>query len=88
MGFEILAVNTTNQDRLSEATAYFQTQEYSFTMLLDRDGAVAEQYQMRAVPTSVLVDQNGIVTDVIIGSGISQGFLQARLAALFAQEGE
>jgi peroxiredoxin len=82
-GFRILAVNTTNQDTLTAAEAYFQSQGYSFTMLLDRDGTAANLYRMRAVPTSVLIDTEGKVTDVIIGSGISEGFLRARLVTLF-----
>ncbi len=81
-GFTILAVNTTNQDSLASAETYFNAQGYSYTMLLDRDGSVANLYRMRAVPTSVLIDPQGKITDVIIGSGISEGFLRARVGAL------
>ena len=87
-GFKILAVNTTHQDTLTAAEAYFQSKGYAFTMLLDRNGTVANLYRMRAVPTSVLIDSEGIVTDVIIGSGISEGFLRARLVTLFEKDGE
>jgi peroxiredoxin len=85
LGFSILAINTTNQDTLSSATAYFESQGYTYTLLLDRDGTTAHQYRMRAVPTSVLVGPDGIVMDVIIGSGISEGFLRARLGELLAE---
>ena len=84
-GFSILAVNTTNQDNLSEAKAYFQSQAYTFTMLLDPDGAVANAYQMRAFPTSILVDSDGKILDVIIGSGLTEGFLRIQLESLFTQ---
>ncbi len=84
-GFAILAVNTTNQDNLSEAKAYFQSEAYTFTMLLDLDGAVANAYQMRAFPTSFLVDSNGKISDVIIGSGLTEGFLRVQLESLFTQ---
>ena len=84
-GFAILAVNTTNQDNLSEAKAYFQSQAYTFTMLLDPDGAVANAYQMRAVPTSILVDSDGKISDVIIGSELTEGLLRVRLESLFTQ---
>jgi len=85
LGFSILAINTTNQDTLSSAIGYFESQAYTYTFLLDSDGTTANQYRMRAVPTSVLVGPDGIVTDVIIGSGISEGFLRARLGALLAE---
>ena len=86
-GFTILAINTTSQDTRSTAEAYFQSQGYSYTMLLDLDGRVSNVYQMRAVPTSVLIGPDGKVTDVIIGSGITPGVLRARLNDLIA-EGE
>ena len=87
-GFAILAVNTTNQDTLSSALGYFDSQGYTYTLLLDRDGLTANQYRMRAVPTSVLVGPDGIVTDVIYGSGISAGFLRARLGELLIEGAE
>jgi peroxiredoxin len=86
-GFTILAVNTTYQDTLSSAVNHFQAQQFAYTLLLDRDGAVSAEYRVRAVPTSLLIGPDGIVTDVIIGSGISEGFLRARVNALLA-EGE
>jgi len=78
-GFEILAVNTTFQDNLSTAVNYFQTQDYSYPFLLDQDGTVSRQYEVHALPTAILVGPDGIVLDVVIGSGMSAGFLRARL---------
>lgn len=85
-GFEILAVNTTFQDTRSTAINYFQSQGYTYTMLLDQDGSVAREYQLHALPTSVLVSPDGTVLDVIIGSGLSEGYLRARLDDLFSNE--
>jgi len=83
LGFEVLAINTTNQDSLSAAKAYFQAQNYSFPMLLDQDGTVTNQYLIHAVPTSYLINPDGKISNVIIGSGISDGFLRAQLNTLF-----
>ncbi len=87
-GFTILAVNTTYQDTLSSAVNHFQAQQYTYTLLLDRDGATSTEYRVRAVPTSLLVGPDGIVSDVIIGSGISEGFLRARVSELLAEGAE
>ena len=88
-GFEILAINMTAQDTASAAINYFQGQNYSFPMLMDPDGAVARQYQMYAVPTSILVGPDGIVQDVVIGAGMNAGELQAWLdSVLTSGEGE
>lgn len=84
-GFMILAINTTFQDSLPAAMDYFQAQGFTYTMLLDQEGLVANNYQMRAIPTSILIDRDGIVRDVIIGSGMSEGFLRARLSELIAE---
>ena len=78
-GFEILAINTTFQDTQPSAINYFQSQGYTYPMLFDQDGSVAREYQLHALPTAVLVAPNGSVLDVIIGSGLSEGFLRARL---------
>ena len=85
-GFEILAVNTTNQDSLPAALDYFQTQGYSYPFLMDRDGAVSQAYQLHALPTAVLVGLDGSVEDVIIGSGLSKGYLQAQLDNLLSDQ--
>jgi cytochrome c biogenesis protein CcmG, thiol:disulfide interchange protein DsbE len=78
-GFEILAVNTTSQDSLPAAIDYFQSQGYSYPFLIDRDGSVSRDYQLRALPTAVLVSPDGTVEDVVIGSGLSQGYLRSKL---------
>lgn len=80
--FEILAVNATSQDTLTNAITYFQAQNYTFPMLLDQDGELAETYQLRALPTAILVGPDGTIRDVVIGSGLSQGYLQASLSDL------
>lgn len=89
LGFEILAVNMTTQDTPSSAISYFQSQGYTFPMLLDSDGTVARSYQMHALPTSILIDQKGMVIEVTVGSGMNGSVLRARLNQLFTDgEGE
>ena len=85
LGFELFAINTTFQDSLPTAMDYYQAQGYTYPMLLDRDGAVSQDYQMRAIPTSVLVGRDGEVLDVIIGAGVSEGYLRARLNDLYPE---
>lgn len=79
-GFEILAINTTYQDTLSSAINTFQSQGYTFKMLLDRDGMISKEYRVNALPTSILISPDGKVNEVIIGSGMSEGYLRAYLA--------
>ncbi|MCB2202530.1 TlpA family protein disulfide reductase [bacterium] len=88
-GFEILAVDMAFQDTLSTAIDYFETEGYSYTMLIDRDGQMAQDYQMHGLPTSILVGPDGTVLDVTIGSGMSAGYLSVQLDQIFtSREGE
>jgi len=82
-GFKILAINSTSQDNLQNALQYYQAQGYTFPMLLDQDGEAAYAYQIRALPTAVLINSDGTISEVIIGSGVSQGYLTAALSSLF-----
>ena len=75
-GFEILAINSTFQDTLSSAVSYYESQEYTFPFLIDLDGKVTQDYQVRALPTSVLVNSDGIVVDVVIGAGLSEAYFK------------
>lgn len=84
-GFEILAINTSFQDTLSNAINYFQSQGYTFTMLLDLDGILSRDYQLHAVPLSVLINPDGEIVDVIIGSGMSESYLRAQLNNIFGE---
>ena len=88
-GFEILAVNMTTQDTLSSAISYFQSQGYTFPMLIDAVGQVAKDYQMHALPTSILIGPDGVVLEVTVGAGMNGSALRAKLDQIFeAGEGE
>jgi len=78
-GFEILAVNLTFQDTLSTARTYFQSQGFTYPMLIEEDGSIAALYQIHALPTSVLIGPDGKIIDVVIGSEMHAGLLRAEL---------
>lgn len=82
-GFEVFAINTTNQDTISKAVNTFTTMGYDFKLLLDIDGTIANDYRVFALPTAILVNADEIVQDVVIGSGLSEGYLRAILDQLF-----
>jgi peroxiredoxin len=84
-GFEILAINTSFQDSLTNAVSYFESQGYTYTMLLDQDGSLSRDFQLHAVPLSVLVGPEGEVVDVIIGSGMSEAYLRAKLTDIYGE---
>ncbi|MBL0385572.1 TlpA family protein disulfide reductase [Tumebacillus sp. ITR2] len=60
---EFYGVNLTAQDKLEAARKFVETYKVNFPTLLDRNGDVARRYQAFAIPTTLTVDQNGIVVD-------------------------
>jgi cytochrome c biogenesis protein CcmG, thiol:disulfide interchange protein DsbE len=84
-GFTILAVNTTYQDDLNSAAAFIDELELTFPILLDLDGQVSRQYQIRAMPTSFFVDSQGIIQEVILGGPLSEALLRVRIQQLLEE---
>ncbi len=85
-GLEVLAVNTTYQDRESDAAAFAQEFNLTFPIALDRTGEVARQYQLRALPSTFFVDREGVIRKVVIGGPMSETTLQTAIEQIL--EGE
>jgi peroxiredoxin len=67
-GVEIVAVNLTKSEKNSEQVARF-IEEYgiTFTVVLDEKGEVSKRYQAEAIPTSYVIDSEGIIRNKMIG---------------------
>jgi len=56
----------------------------TFPILLDRDGAVGNLYEIRSLPTTFFVDPDGIIQDVVIGGPMAAALLKIRADQLFS----
>jgi peroxiredoxin len=83
-GFTILAVNATNQDDLSEMKRFVEDNQLQFPILLDQSGTVANLYNLQSLPTSLFINKEGIVENLVIG-GMSEALLRIRVNALLNQ---
>jgi cytochrome c biogenesis protein CcmG/thiol:disulfide interchange protein DsbE len=81
-GLEILAVNTTYQDRETDARAFVQEMGLSFPVLLERTGDMAKAYQLRAMPSTFFIDREGVIRKVILGGPMSEATLQTAIEEL------
>jgi len=65
----------------SEATVrrFVQQGGYSWTFVLDSDGSVAANYNIRAIPTSFFIDREGLIQAVNIGA-MTKRDMEAMLA--------
>lgn len=67
-GIEILAVNLTDIDKGRTQIEHF-VQDYglTFEIPLDEEGSIGKQYQAFSIPTSYIIDSNGVISKKIIG---------------------
>lgn len=81
-GFEILAVNATDQDDQSAALAFARELGLTFPILLDPQGVVSRQYALRALPTSFFIQPDGVIQEVVVGGPMSEALLRVRVETL------
>lgn len=64
--FEILAVNMDKYSK-EKVVSFVSNYGLTFPILLDRELKTALIYEVRSIPTSYIIDKNGIIKDKIIG---------------------
>ena len=82
-GLVILAVNSTNQDNTADAIGFVQDLGLTFTVLLDQDGSVSKQYHLQALPTSIFINREGVIQEIVVGGPMSEALLRSRFKTLF-----
>ncbi|RRR72685.1 MAG: TlpA family protein disulfide reductase [Candidatus Viridilinea halotolerans] len=81
-GFTVLAVNVAEDP--AKVAAYMQATGLSFPALLDHDAAVANRYQVRAMPSSFFVDRRGVIR-IIYRGPMSQQVITGAVEQLLAE---
>ncbi len=76
-GLEILAVDMTYQDREQDVRRFVQDFGLTFTVALDRDGTVARQYLLRALPSTFFIGPDGVIRKVVIGGPMSEATIRS-----------
>lgn len=67
-GVEILAVNLTNMDKgVEEVKTFVKENGLTFPIPLDEEGNAGTTYQAFTIPTSYILDENGVITKKIVG---------------------
>ena len=60
-GFEVLAINLTDQERMKDVRKFAAEFQLPFPVLLDEKGRVRKLYAMVGVPTSVFIGSDGVI---------------------------
>ena len=78
-GFVVLAVNMTYQDDTQKIPAFVAERELTFPILLDETGNMANDYQMRSLPSSYFIGRDGVINEVVIGGPMAEALLRTRV---------
>lgn len=71
----------------TKINAFGAEYKVTYPLLIDPDNRVNRLYEVNSLPTTVIVDQNGVVREVIIGI-LSEAVLQSRVEALLSEASE
>ena len=64
-GLVVLAIN--EEESAETVRPFIQSNEFSFPILLDIEGRVAQQYSTRSFPTTFIIDREGVIQHVQTG---------------------
>ncbi|KAB2494281.1 TlpA family protein disulfide reductase [Priestia endophytica] len=65
----VLAINLTHtEDSLLTVDNFIQDRGFTFPILIDKNGEVAEQYRVQAYPTSYMIDSEGRIQYIALGA--------------------
>jgi thiol-disulfide isomerase/thioredoxin len=81
-GLTVLAVNF--QERDEEITPFLNQLGVTFPSLVDRTGEVTRQWRATGLPTTFLIDRQGIIRDVRVGA-LTDAMLEDRLTKLLGE---
>ncbi|MBN1264258.1 MAG: TlpA family protein disulfide reductase [Anaerolineales bacterium] len=84
-GVVVLGVNTTYQDSSSAAAAFVAEYNLSFPVVLDTENHAASAYNVRATPTTFIIDSDGVIRHVQIGGPLDEVFLFSEVEALLGE---
>lgn len=65
----VLAINLTHtEDSLTTVDNFIQDRAFTFPVLIDRNGEVAEQFRVQAYPATYMIDSNGRIQYIALGA--------------------
>ncbi len=84
-GLIVLAVNSINQNSLNAVGEFIEQYGLTFPILLDDQGVVANEYQIRSLPTTFFIDSKGVIREIVIGGPMSEALLRSRIENMLGE---
>jgi len=85
-GLMVVGLNLTSQDSVPDVKAFVKELGLTFPIVLDRDGAVSERYQLLGLPSTFFIDRKGIIRSVVVGGPMSEATLQSKVEDLLQEK--
>lgn len=64
---ELLSVHLTSQDRRDKVGPFIQQYSLTFPVVLDEKGKILKLYNIQTIPTTYILDGNGVIRKKVIG---------------------
>jgi len=82
-GHEVKFIGINLRESRDKVQKFVEGEGVGFTMALDVDGAVANSYNVRPIPATFFLDEQGIIKKIKIGAFMNQAELMAVLEELY-----
>lgn len=83
-GFAVVGINV--DENRSDADAFLTRYPVKFTQVMDADGQCPGKFEVKAMPSSYLIDRKGIVRHIQLGYRTSENEeIQAKIKAVLAE---
>ncbi|MDT8862909.1 redoxin domain-containing protein [Alkalihalobacillus sp. MEB130] len=78
----LLAINGTNTERsIDDVKQFVSNMELSFPVLADETGEISRLFQIGPMPTSIFINERGMITDIHIGA-MNEEMMKRKLEAI------
>lgn len=77
----ILGVNNTSTDQPSEVAKFVKEFNVTFPIVLDESGEVAKSYQIFGLPTTIFINQEGIIQEIFTGP-VNKAYIESKFLGL------
>jgi cytochrome c biogenesis protein CcmG/thiol:disulfide interchange protein DsbE len=84
-GFTVLAIDVQEGD--AQVASFADQNGLTIPILIDHDGTVSNRYQVKAMPSTFFIDQNGVIQEVTLGGPMSVAFIESQVTGLLNSTG-
>ncbi len=65
----VLTVNITAAEKngIKDTNTFLEKNNYTFPVLLDTEGEVVKKYRISGIPTTYIIDKDGIIVNLVTG---------------------